>query len=212
MMKEKSKLILIFIILVMIVLFIFTYQENIKLNSYLEEDNSNRISGVFARLSSIHEYFDKNNKVEEFEESDLSWIGLCTIECSNDIHNLYRQSRYLNDENYLNHEKINRVQKFLNSTSKYISMDILNTVGNHYPLLYSKGTVDLSEDDISNIEVIDAIFEEIDKYIINEFASDSENSRKYRIDYENNYVMNDIKKIINEIVRIFETYEDKIIF
>ena len=91
-------------------------------------------------------------------------------------------------------------------------MDILNTVGNHYPLLYSKGTVDLSEDDISNIEVLDAIFEEIDKYIINEFVSDSESSRKYIIDYENNYGMNDIKKIINEIVRILETYEDKIIF
>lgn len=186
-MKKRIKFVVIVTLILLTILLLFNIQNNRKYKSYLMQQNEYSISSILFSIRNNNVILNKYKKSGQITYAELSRIGSNYLDAGDELKGLLEQvNHFMADANY-SHENFNTIIVYLDGISLFISMDLLQGIGNFYPQMYNDKVYELNEDEkIILGYIFDLNMKFTDIIIEKGFLSNQENSKEYNIDVGKN--------------------------
>lgn len=182
-MKRGLKIVFIVTSILLAISLLFSIQNNRKYKSYLMQKSENSISTILSSIRNNNEILNECNKSGQITYAELSRIGSNYLNAGDELKGLLEQAtHFMADVNY-SHENFNTIIVYLGGTSLFISMDLLQGIGNFYPQMYNDNVYELNDDERLILGYIfDLNMKFADIIIEKGFLSNQKNSKEYNIE------------------------------
>ena len=210
-MKKGFKYIVIAALILLTILLLFSIQNNREYKSYLRQENENSISSILSSIRNNNEILNEYKKSGQITYAQLSRIGSNYLSAGDELKILLEQvNHFMADDNY-SHENFNTIIIYLDGTSLFISMDLLQEIGNFYPQMYNDKVYELNEDEKLilgymlelNMKFTDIITEK-------GFLSNPKNSKEYNIDVSKNNGLGVLSDLIDAVANESKGYFEEL--
>ncbi|MGB4588158.1 MAG: hypothetical protein WBI17_02845 [Clostridiaceae bacterium] len=206
-MKKGFKIVVIVALTLLTILLLFNIQNNREYKSYLLQENENSISSILSSIRNNNEVLNEYKKSGQITYAELSRIGSNYLNAGDKLKDLLKQAKYfMSDANY-SHENFNAIIIYLDGISLFISMDLLQGIGNYYPHMYNDKVYELNEDEKLILSYMFDLNQKItDIGIEKGFMSNKLNSKEYNIDKGKNNGLEALVDFIDAVANESKKY------
>ncbi len=218
-MKKRHVILSIAIVILLITILSINVHKNREYAMYLKQENENSINAILSIIESNNEILNKYEETGAMTYSEFSRIGNSSLNAEKQLSDLQRQVKYFVSEKKYSHEDFNTIRSYFDSVSMWISMDLLQGIGNYYPHMYNDDVYDLNQDE----KLILGYLVEINRRFINDieangFINNESNGKKYYVDPDDNNGLGHLIKLVDaltidvkEQLKELESYDNNLV-
>jgi len=210
-MKKRYRVAVIVGIIILTAVLFMNIQKKNEYEAYLKQENENSISSILSNIHSIDEILKDYEETDEITYAELSRIGSLSLDAEYELMDLHQQLSYYVSANKYSNENFNAVRSYFDGISLFITMDVLQGIGNYYPHMYNDETYQLNEDEILILGHMFDLNQKFIEVISNEdLINDKINSKEYSINLDNNNGLGDLIDLTNLMVNVSKDYLSEI--
>lgn len=209
-MQKRYKFAVIIVFILLLIMLLINVQKKHQYEEYLKLENKNSISSILSVIQKNNEILKKYEETDEITYAELSIIGISYFNAESELIYLQRQLKYFASKEKDN-ESFNTIIRYFDGVSLYISMDLLQGIGNYYPHLYNDEILKLNKDEKLILSYINDLNQKF-IYVITEkgFINNQSNNKEYYINVDDNYGLIDIIELIDGLANESKNYLKKI--
>lgn len=205
-MHKRYKTAVIIVIILLITILLITVQKKNQYETYLKQENENSISSILSAINSNNEVLKKYEETGEITYAELSRIGINYLNAESELIGLQRQLKYFASKEKDN-ENFNIIISYFDGVSLFVSMDVLQGIGNYYPHMYNDEIFELSKDEKLILGYINGLNQEFIRIITeNGFINNQPNNKMYYIDVDDNNGLVDLIELVDELANESKNY------
>jgi len=205
-MQKKYKIAVIIVFILLITMLLITVQKKHQYEKYLKQENGNSISSILSAIHSNNGILKKYEETGVITYAELSRIGISYFNAESDLRDLQRQLKYFASKEKDN-ENFNTIISYFGGVSLFVSMDVLQGIGNYYPHMYNDEIIELSKDEKLILGYINGLNQKFIRVITEKgFINNQPNSKMYYIEIDANNGLADLIELVDGLANESKNY------
>jgi hypothetical protein len=205
--QKRYIIAIIVVVISLTTILIMNVQKKHEYETYLKQENEKSISSILSMIYSNNEILKKCEETGEITYAELSRVGSSYLNIEFELIDLHSQIKHFVTKEKYNNENFNTIIRCFDGISLFISMDVLQGIGNYYPHMYNDKGYEMNKDEYQIFGYILNFNEKFINIITEKgFLSNQSNGKQYYIEVDAYNGLGDLIDLIDALAEEFKNY------